>query len=195
MDTHAALFLDRDGVIIENRSDYVRSWQDVAFCPGSLAALAEIARSPYQIVMVTNQSAVGRGIISLPDAEQLNRRILGVIEESGGRIDAVYMCPHAPWEGCDCRKPKPGMLLQAAAQLSIDLGSSIMIGDVLEDLQAGQAAGVGRRILVLTGRGKSQLAQAAGAQDLGHFEVCDSLFDAVRRITRTGDNDPKINRN
>lgn len=155
-----AVFLDRDGVIIENVDTYVRSWAEVAFLPGSLEALARLARSPYKVVIVTNQSAVGRGILRLDEAEIINSRILDAIRTAGGRVDGAYICPHGPQDHCDCRKPLPGLLRRAAADLDIDLAASIMVGDALTDLQAGQAAGVGRSFLVLTGRGRSQAQQS-----------------------------------
>ena len=159
-----AVFLDRDGVIIENVPIYVRSWADVEFLPGSLEALARLAAGPYKVVMVTNQSAVGRGILSLAQAEAINACILEIIRQAGGRVDGAYICPHGPQDACDCRKPLPGLLLKAAAELDIDLGRSIMIGDALTDLQAGQAAGVMRSFLVLTGRGLEQAALPGAAQ-------------------------------
>lgn len=148
-----ALFLDRDGVIIENRASYVRAWEDVVFFPSALEALRLAATLPLRIVIVTNQSAVGRGIISLAAAVELNQRIVHTIELAGGRIDGVYMCPHAPEEHCMCRKPQPGLFLRAAEELSIGLLHSIMIGDAQSDLLAGQAAGINNLIMVKTGRG------------------------------------------
>lgn len=156
LDMLPALFLDRDGVIIENRANYVRSWEDVQFFPSALTALRLAATLPHRIVIVTNQSAVGRGFISLDEAEELNQQIIHVIESAGGRIDGVFMCPHVPAENCACRKPKPGLLLQAAQELSIRLKDSVMIGDALSDLLAGQAAGIQDLILVKTGRGIDQ---------------------------------------
>ena len=113
------MFLDRDGVIIENRSDYVKSWEEVRFLPGVFEALRRLARSEYALAIVTNQSAVGRGIISLDEAMHINERVLAEIAAQGGRVDASYMCPHRPDEGCNCRKPAPGMLLQAAEDLEL----------------------------------------------------------------------------
>lgn len=153
-----ALFLDRDGVIIDNCANYVRSWADVVFLPGATAALARIASLPLKIVVVTNQSAVGRGILTVETAVALNNRILDEVRAQGGRIDAAYICPHAPTDLCDCRKPQPGLLLQAARDHAIDLPQSIMIGDALTDLQAGRAAGVREAILLQTGRGQMQAA-------------------------------------
>lgn len=177
----AAIFLDRDGVIIENRDTYVRSWADVAFLPGSFEALARLSSSSYKIVIVTNQSAVGRGIISIQTAEEISRRIIETIVEHGGRIDGVFMCPHAPDAGCDCRKPRPGLFFQAATALAIDLSVSCMIGDAVSDLAAGQNAGIRKNYLVRTGRGAVQALRPEAAS-LQSFTVCDSLADVVGQI-------------
>jgi D-glycero-D-manno-heptose 1,7-bisphosphate phosphatase len=178
---HPAVFLDRDGVIIENRADYVRSWDDVEIYPQALEALAQIRDSPYKIILVTNQSAVGRGIIPLSTADAINKKLVQEIEQANGRIDAVFMCPHAPDVGCNCRKPQPGLLLQAAAMLPLDLSGSIMIGDALTDLEAGRAAGVGRLALVRTGRGAAQ-AQLPGVAHFLLVPVYDTLSAAVRDL-------------
>jgi D-glycero-D-manno-heptose 1,7-bisphosphate phosphatase len=176
-----AVFLDRDGVLIENRPDYVRNWHDVAFYPQALAAMSRISRLPHSIILVTNQSAVGRGIISLDRAWAINQRIVEVISEAGGRIDRVYMCPHAPWDGCGCRKPKPGLFLQAASELSLDLNQSLMIGDALTDLVAAKAAGVPMVALVRTGRGDEQ-EQLPVAENLQPLAVYPDLSDALETI-------------
>lgn len=151
-----AIFLDRDGVIIENRSAYVRAWSDVAIFGQALSALAKIKDSPYKIIIVTNQSAVGRGIITYETAVEINNRLMEVITQTGGRIDQFYICPHAPQDNCDCRKPKPGLILQAAKDHNLDLSRSIMIGDALSDIRAAQASAVSRMALVLTGLGTKQ---------------------------------------
>jgi D-glycero-D-manno-heptose 1,7-bisphosphate phosphatase len=177
-----AVFLDRDGVIIENRENYVRSWEDVSFLPQALQALALASLTQFKIVIVTNQSAVGRGIISIDQALDINHKVVLEIERYGGRIDGVFMCPHAPQAGCDCRKPKPGLLFQAAEALLLDLKKSIMVGDALTDLAAGQAAGIPTRVLVLTGRGASQ-AHLPEVKDLEPFFTCRTLADAMDRFT------------
>lgn len=151
------LFLDRDGVIIQHRKDYVRSWEDVHFIPGSLEALARLQTSPYRVVIVTNQSAIGRRIILPETAAEINRKLLDEIVKAGGRIDGIFMCPHRPEDHCACRKPRPGLILQAAEALQINLAESILIGDNLTDLLAGQAAGMKHLALVKTGLGTQQL--------------------------------------
>ena len=177
-----AIFLDRDGVIIENRPEYVRSWEDVFIYPQALSALAQASRSRYKIILVTNQSAIGRGIISFQTGVEINDRLVNIIQAAGGRIDGVFMCPHAPEENCDCRKPRPGLFLQAAQALSLDLENSIMIGDALTDLQAAQAAGITRAILVRTGRGAEQ-ALLPEAIQAGPFSVCADLAEALAGLT------------
>ena len=147
-----AIFLDRDGVINQNRADYVKSWAEVLFLPGAFEALRRLAQTPYRLVIITNQSAIGRGIITLQTADEINRRLVGQIEAHGGRVDGVYLCPHHPQAGCACRKPQPGMLLRAASELKLDLPRSYLIGDARSDLKAARAAGV-QGILVRTGRG------------------------------------------
>lgn len=152
-----AIFLDRDGVLIENRSDYIRNWSQVRFFPDALEALSKTVIKNHKVVIVTNQSAVGRGLISLETANEINDQLVDFIKSHGGRVDAVYTCPHKPEDDCDCRKPKPGLLLRAADDLSLDLRRSWMIGDAWSDLLAGQAAGVRRVVMVRTGRGAEQL--------------------------------------
>jgi D-glycero-D-manno-heptose 1,7-bisphosphate phosphatase len=144
-------------VIIENLADYVRSWTDVHIYPQALDALRRAAASNFKVILITNQSAVGRGLITLQTAQTINRRLVEAIHQSGGRIDAVYMCPHAPEVQCACRKPQPGLIFYAALDHDLDLPNSILIGDAISDIQAGLAAGVGRLAIVLTGRGAEQI--------------------------------------
>jgi len=179
--TQPAIFLDRDGVIIENRADYVRSWDDVAFLPGALAALAALAPAPWAVVIVTNQSAVGQGLLAPEAAEAINARVVAAIRAAGGRVDAAYLCPHTDADACDCRKPAPGLLRRAAAELNLDLGRSVMIGDALSDVLAGRAAGVGRAALVRTGRGAAQERLPAAAA-LRPLAVYDTLGDALAAL-------------
>lgn len=158
-----ALFLDRDGVLNQNRADYVRTWEQVEFLPGVFTAMQRLAGSPYVIVVITNQSAVGRGLMTAAAVQAINQGIVEQVQQAGGRIDAVYSCPHSPDAGCACRKPQPGMILQAAQDLGLDLARSFLIGDAVSDVQAGLAAGC-RPVLVRTGRGAAQVAglRAAG---------------------------------
>jgi D-glycero-D-manno-heptose 1,7-bisphosphate phosphatase len=164
--------------MIENRANYVRSWSDVSIYPQALTALAKISHKPYKIIIVTNQSVVGRGFISLNDAQIINDRLVREIGRAGGRIDGVYMCPHTPETGCNCRKPKPGLLLRAARELSLDMSRSLIVGDALSDLIAGNAARVPRLALVRTGRGTTQ-ARLPAAGSLHPLRVYDTLSNAL----------------
>ena len=182
---HPAIFLDRDGVLIENRSDYVRDWSQVKIIPEAIHALSFAPIKKYKIVIVTNQSAIGRGLMSLETAQEINRRLIHLVRDRGGQIDGVYMCPHQPQDGCSCRKPLPGMLLQAANDLSLDLPRSWMIGDAWSDVQAGRAAGVRGSILIKTGRGNEQLLQAQPESATGDL-VFDNLPLALEAIASLG---------
>jgi D-glycero-D-manno-heptose 1,7-bisphosphate phosphatase len=176
-----AVLLDRDGVIIENRAEYVRSWDDVSVYPQALAALAQLRAAGWPVVIVTNQSMVGRGLVSLAEAEAINRQLVAAVAAAGGQIDAVYMCPHAPSERCRCRKPQPGLLLQAAQELGLDLAQSAMVGDALSDLSAAEAAGVGWAALVRTGRGASQERQPE-ARYYSALRIYNTLQAAVNAL-------------
>ncbi len=182
---NAAIFLDRDGVIIENRADYVRTWADVAYLPGALEALRRVSALDYRIVIVTNQAGIGHGLIEPAEAERINQRIVADVRAAGGRIDGVYVCPHTPADNCPCRKPAPGLLLAAGRDLGLDMGRSLLIGDALSDLEAGRRAGVGRTALVRTGRGAEQEALAI-AGGLGPGEVYDDLAAALASFDLRG---------
>jgi D-glycero-D-manno-heptose 1,7-bisphosphate phosphatase len=176
-----AIFLDRDGVLIENRHDYVREWSDVKIFPAAIHALARSAIKSYKIIIVTNQSAVGRGLISLDMANEINCRLVNLIHDNGGQVDGIFMCPHSPDDNCACRKPKPGLLLQAAKELSLDLQRSWMIGDAWSDMQAGQTAGVRKNILLKTGRGVEQLLKPR-PKNITNLLILEDLvqaFDAI----------------
>jgi len=177
----SAIFLDRDGVLIENRANYIRGWSDVEIYPEVINALSHSAIKKHKIVIVTNQSAVGRGIISLKTANEINSRLVNLIQHHGGQVDGVYMCPHKPDDDCLCRKPRPGLLLQAAKELSLDLQRSWMIGDAWSDVQAGQSAGVYQAILLRTGRGEKQLLQPRPDTITNHL-IFDNLPQAIEAI-------------
>src|SRR5687767_7935985 len=189
-----AIFLDRDGVLIENRSDYVRDWSQVRIFPAALRVLSHSAVRNYKIVIVTNQSAVGRGLISLETANEINNRLVNLIHHHGGQVDGVYMCPHKPEDDCFCRKPKPGLLLQAAKELALDLQRSCMIGDAWSDVQAGQRAGVLHKIILKTGRGTEQLLGPRPEEIAGPliFDNLPLAFDAIFSIGNTQASKPNV---
>ena len=152
---HRAVFLDRDGVINYNRENHIKSWDEFTFLPGIFEPLGKLARSDYAVIVISNQAAIGRGLVGEKAVEEINRRMVDEITTQGGRIDSVFICPHRPDENCGCRKPAPGLILQAAQQQNLDLAHSFLIGDALSDVEAALAAGC-QPILVLTGRGSEQ---------------------------------------
>ena len=161
------VFLDRDGVICYNRDDHVKNWDEFEFIDGAKEAIARLTQAGLPVVVVTNQAAINRGLTSASAVDDIHRRMMAEVESCGGQIARVYYCPHRPDEHCNCRKPQPGMLFQAANELGIDLRDSYLIGDAISDVQAAQAAGVGA-YMVLTGRGKRQ-----------HLELLDQGRDSV----------------
>jgi len=164
-----AIFLDRDGTLIEEVG-YLQRLEDIQIYPEAFEAVEKINRSGARAIVITNQSAIARGLIDKEDLEQLHRFISDEFRQKGARIDAFYHCPHHPTEGtgantrtCDCRKPQPGLLLCAAQDLQLDLEASHMIGDTLRDIEAGHRAGC-RSILVKTGYGQEEVLSLGGGK-------------------------------
>ena len=149
------VFLDRDGVINRNPPNmgYVRRWSEFSFIPNARKAIRELTQNGYRIIVVTNQAGIGRGLFSEENLTDIHSRMVSEIVEAGGRIDAVYYCPHHPNAGCECRKPKPGMLTRAGREHNIELSSTYLIGDSKTDIEAGHRAGT-QTLLVLTGLGQ-----------------------------------------
>jgi histidinol-phosphate phosphatase family protein len=170
-----AIFCDRDGVLNVLRPDHVKTWREFDFMPGALEALAELARVQAPVVLITNQSVIGRGLTPATVVEEIHRRMLEQIRAHSGPDMTIYMCPHAPEAGCTCRKPQPGLLLQAAADLGLELSRSVLIGDSLSDVDAALAAGC-RAILI------GRHAASTCATLPGTVTCVPTLSDAVRMI-------------
>lgn len=134
-----AIFLDRDGVINRERKDYVKSWDEFEFLPGALLALEQLSAYSWPILVITNQSAINRNIVSEDEIAEIHRRFTESVSAAGGRIDGIFVCPHRPDEACGCRKPRPGLLTQAAQRFQLNLTQCIFIGDSLTDYQAAVA--------------------------------------------------------
>lgn len=147
-----AVFLDRDGVINKKMpaGDYVKSWREFEFLPGAIEAIKLLKNNNYLVCVVSNQAGVGRGLMSRADLAEIQNRAQQALDRHGVAIDAWYYCLHAPEHGCDCRKPKAGLLLQAAQEHNVNLSHAVMIGDSPSDAAAGQAAGC-RTILIKSG--------------------------------------------
>ncbi len=146
------IILDRDGVINHDSDQFIKSpeeWRPIA---GSPEAIARLNQWGYRVVVATNQSGVGRGLFEMDTLNAIHDKMLRTVAQAGGKIDAIFFCPHTGAENCDCRKPRPGMFEEIAARYNVDLAAVPAVGDSLRDLQAAEKVGA-QPILVLTGKG------------------------------------------
>jgi len=137
-----AAFLDRDGTI--NRmleDDYVKTWEELELLPGAAEAIRALNAKGYLVILVTNQRGIGKGVMTEEDLEQIHRRMRHELAAAGAQIDDIFYCPHNIEDECPCRKPKPGLLLEAQAKWDIDLDRSVLIGDMESDMEVGRAVG------------------------------------------------------
>ena len=177
-----AVFLDRDGVINEKAPEggYITRWEDFRVLPGTIESIRELNRAGFFVVIVTNQRCVAKGLLTEADLKNLHRQMTESFTQAGATIDAIYYCPHE-LATCRCRKPAPGMLLDAAASHGIDLGASWMIGDSDIDVQAGKNAGCRTARL----RSTESMIHERENGAVGSAEadvVAASLPDAIREI-------------
>ena len=153
MRAYKAILLDRDGVINYDSDDYIKSpaeWQPI---PGSLEAIAKLTQAGVPIAIVTNQSGVGRGLYDELTLAKIHQKLEQQVSGHGGKISAIYYCPHVPDDQCDCRKPNPGLLYQALKDLKVVANDAVLIGDSLRDIVAAQTCGCDA-IVVRTGYGE-----------------------------------------
>jgi len=169
-----AFFLDRDGVINRNAAEgeYILQWEDVEILPDVAEAISMINRAGFDTVIVTNQRCVAKGLITAAELESMHAQMRQELARSGATIDAVYYCPHEVEPPCRCRKPKIGMLLDAARDRGIDLSTSLMVGDSQKDVEAGADAGC--RTVHIAGGGKKSSRTAT--------LTTANLLEAVRKI-------------
>ena len=170
-----AVFLDRDGVIIEQVA-YLSKPEQAVLIPGAVEALRIIHRHGDLAVVISNQSGVGRGYFTAADVDAVHDRIQQLLARSGEKVDEFRYCPHAPDEACTCRKPSPKMILKSAERFGIDVQASLMLGDRMSDLECGKNAGCAKSVLVRTGYGAEQEPKAREAG----FAVADDMLAAVR---------------
>lgn len=159
------VILDRDGVINFDSTAYIKSPEEWLPIPGSLNAIAQLNRAGFQVVIATNQSGVSRGYYDVETLDLIHEKLMRELAAHGGYVDHIFFCPHHPDDGCECRKPKPGMLQQITDKYQIDLHDTFFIGDSVSDMQVAQAVGC-IPILVLTGNGKKTLEKYP---DVCHF--------------------------
>jgi D-glycero-D-manno-heptose 1,7-bisphosphate phosphatase len=170
--------LDRDGVINFDSDLYIKSPAEWRPIPGAIEAIARLNQGGYRVAVATNQSGIGRGLFDMGTLNAINDKMMEMVFRHGGRIDALFFCPHTPDDDCGCRKPRTGMLEEIAARFHIDLKGVPCVGDSLKDLQAADAVGA-QPILVLTGKGRA--AREAGGLPR-RTQVFEDLAEASRHI-------------
>src|SRR5580704_250582 len=170
-----AVFLDRDGVITRKPSEgeYVTRWEEMDVLPGVVDAIRLLNRSKFRVVVVSNQRCVAKGLVTAGELESMHRRMCEQLAAAGATIDGVYYCPHEKWPACSCRKPAPGMLLDAARKYQLDLAASWMIGDSEVDVEAGRNAGCKT----------ARLLESDVVEDKADV-VASSLHEVIDRILR-----------
>jgi D-glycero-D-manno-heptose 1,7-bisphosphate phosphatase len=172
------VILDRDGVINFDSDQFIKNPREWNPIPGSLEAIAQLNQAGFRVVVATNQSGVGRGLFDMATLNSIHAKMHKLVALAGGRIDAVFLCPHAADSRCNCRKPKAGLFLDIAARFHIDLRHVHAVGDALRDVQAALSAGA-RPILVKTGKGMRTLE---GGQLPANVPVYENLTQAAQAI-------------
>ncbi len=178
-----AVFLDRDGVINQNpvEGEYVTRWEDFHILPGVVEGITLLNRAGFSVIVVTNQRCVAKGLLTIADLERMHKRMTDVLAIAGATIDATFYCPHEMEPSCDCRKPAPGMLLNAARSLGLELAASWMIGDSDIDIEAGKNAGCKTARLLAINEIAAE-PERRSATPIRADIVAPSLLDAIRRI-------------
>lgn len=172
------IILDRDGVINFDSAKFIKNPAEWKPIPGSLDAIARLNQAGFSVVVATNQSGIARGLFDMATFNTINDKMLDMVFQAGGRIDAVFYCPHAAEQVCACRKPNTGMFLEIAQRFNVSLGGVPAIGDSLRDLQAADAVGA-LPILVLTGKGELTNKNNELPE---HTRVFADLAEAVKQI-------------
>ena len=172
------VILDRDGVINYDSDQYIKSPAEWRPIPGSIEAIARLHQGGWRIAVATNQSGIGRGLFDMATLNAINDKMMEMVFRQGGRIDALFFCPHTAAESCGCRKPRTGMFEEIAARFHTDLKGVPVVGDSLKDLQAADAVGA-QPLLVLTGKGTRTRGEGAMPRKTLVFE---SLADAARHL-------------
>lgn len=175
------IILDRDGVINQDSDAFIKTTDEWIPIPGSLDAISRLNQAGYHVVIATNQSGIARGLLDMEMLNAIHEKMQRTLSELGGRIDAIFFCPHGPDDQCDCRKPKTGLFEQIKKRIKHDLGNVYAVGDSLRDLQAAQAAGA-LPVLVRTGKGAHTMAALATEPGLEQVPVFDNLAGFVDHL-------------
>lgn len=172
------VFVDRDGTINQDSAAYIKGWSEFEFLPRSIEALRDLTAAGFTIIVITNQSAIARKLISAEGLEHIHSNMKAAVKSGGGEISDIFFCPHMPDDNCECRKPAPGLIMQAHQKYHIDLTASVMIGDSARDIESGHNAGCGYSILVKTGNYQEARLRLADVNLGVDYEASD-LYDAA----------------
>lgn len=175
------VFLDRDGVINRDSPDYIKSWEEFEFLPGSLQAIRDLTEHHFTQILITNQSVINRKLVTPEGLAHIFSKMTRAIEAEGGKITDIFYCPHMPGENCACRKPAPGLIFSAQQAHNIDLASAYFVGDSQKDIECAKQAGCGFSVLVRTGNGTSAIKSLELAGRIPDH-VADNLLSASRWI-------------
>jgi D-glycero-D-manno-heptose 1,7-bisphosphate phosphatase len=178
------IILDRDGVINEDSDEYIKSPDEWHALPGSLEAIARLTKANYRVIVASNQSGLARRMFDIQALNRIHHKMHQHVTELGGQIEAIFFCPHAPKDHCDCRKPRNGLFREISRRLCINLDNVPVVGDSLRDIQAARSAGA-RPILVRTGKGAATLSKHAA--ELRDVAVYDNLAEAVDALLLNGE--------
>lgn len=172
------IILDRDGVINHDSESYIKSPAEWVPIPGSLEAIARLHDAGYKVIVATNQSGIGRGLLTLETLARIHERMIEAVREHGGEIDDIVFCPHMPEDGCECRKPAPGMLKEIAQRLKTDLNGVYVVGDAERDVIAARQV-MATPVLVRTGKGAQTLEQSTALEGVAVFDDLAAFVEAL----------------
>ena len=175
------VFLDRDGTINRDSPGYIKSREEFEFLPGSLEAIKILTQNGFTNIVITNQSAVPRKLISVTELEAVHNMMIDAVAQCGAEIKDIFYCPHLPEDGCDCRKPEPGLIYQARAKYAIDLAAAVMVGDSARDIECARRAGCAKAVLVDSGRAEDVVDKLKTRQVFPDY-VAEDLRDAAEWI-------------
>jgi len=177
------VFLDRDGVINRNSPDYIKSWEEFEFLPKSIEAIKLLNLNGFTTIIITNQSVINRNMVSKEGLEYIHALMKKAVKSGGGDIKDIFYCPHTPEDGCDCRKPEPGLIYRAQEKYQIDLLTSVMVGDSAKDIECARRAGCGLSILV-KGSNISNAERLLSEKKIFPDYVALDLYDAAIWIVK-----------
>lgn len=188
MDRQRLIILDRDGVINQDSDDFIKSPEEWQPIPGSLEAISRLCQAEYKVVVISNQSGISRGLLTFNTLNRIHQKMLEQLHGLGGEINAIFFCPHGPEDGCECRKPAPGLFTELQQRLQCSLSGVDAVGDSMRDLQAARAASA-NPVLVRSGKGANteiQLQQESVRAEFRGLPVFDDLATYVESLRSRG---------